>query len=149
MATTMRIKNGGKICTYSKDGVTVKAPIIDWSDSDVERFIEIYNVTLSKAYTVYGMDRTGCCGCPFARDLKNNLYQLYKFEPGMYKVAMHYFRDVYIAQNVILDFDTDYEKERLLLWLEDGGYFDQRLEMLEKLRPEKIKASYTDKGKFK
>ena len=48
-----------------------------------------------------------------------------------------------------LPFDEEYEKKRKEKWLEDGGYFDIRLEMIKKYRPEKIKPSYTDKNKFK
>lgn len=149
LATLKRLANGGKLCTYVKDGCTVKMPIIDWTDEDVEMFVEKYNVPLSKAYTEYGMTRTGCMGCSFSRDLKDNLEILYKYEPNRYKASMFYLEDVYIAQNIKLPFDEEYEKKRKEKWLEDGGYFDMRLEMLKKYRPEKIKPSYTDKNKFK
>ena len=144
-----RLANGGKICTYVKDGRIVKAPIIDWTDEDIDMFIERYDVPLSKAYTKYGMTRTGCMGCPYSRDLKNNLEVLYRYEPNRYKASMFYLKDVYIAQNIKLPFDEQYENERKEKWIEDGGYFDMRLEMIKKYRPEKIKASYTDKNKFK
>ena len=88
-------------------------------------------------------------GCPYSRDLKNNLEVLYRYEPNRYKASMYYLKDVYIAQNIRLPFDEKYENERKEKWLEDGGYFDIRLEMIKKYRPEKIKPSYTDKNKFK
>ena len=37
-----------------------KLPIIDWTDKDIEDFINEYNVPLSKAYTEQGYERTGC-----------------------------------------------------------------------------------------
>ena len=99
-----RIKNGGKLCTYYKGKIMIKAPIIDWTDEDINRFIEKYNIPLSRAYTEYGMTRTGCYGCPFSLDIAGNLYILYKYEPNRYKGAMHFLKDVYIAQDVKLPF---------------------------------------------
>lgn len=107
-----RIKNGGKLCTYYSGKILVKAPIIDWTDEDIEQFIKMYDIPLSKAYTKYGLTRTGCYGCPFALDLENNLKILHDYEPNRYKAAMHFLKDVYIAQNVKLPFNEDYERER-------------------------------------
>lgn len=102
-----------KICTsVDSKGIIKKAPIIDWSNEDVNDFVERYNVPLSKAYKVYGLDRTGCMGCPFGLQIAKNLEILHTFEPNRYKASMHWLKDVYIAQNVILPFDEDYERER-------------------------------------
>lgn len=128
-----RESQGGKICTSSKDGIIIKMPIIDWSNDDVDQFIEKYNVPLSKAYTEYGLKRTGCMGCPFAVSIASNLEVLWKYEPNRYKASMHWLKDVYIAQNVILPFDENYEKERKQKW--EDEYFDMRNEMLMKYRP--------------
>lgn len=107
-----RIKDGGKPCTWLKKGVIYKAPIIDWSNDDVEQFITDYNVPLSDAYTKFGFQRTGCMACPFSQQLDKDLQYLYDHEPNRYKAAMHWLKDVYIAQNVILPFDEAYERER-------------------------------------
>ena len=50
--------------------------------------------------------------CPFARDVDNDLKYLYFHEPNRYKASMFWLKDVYIAQNVVLPFDEDYERER-------------------------------------
>lgn len=128
-----RVINGGKLCTYSKHGVIYKLPIIDWSDEDVEEFVEKYNVPLSDAYTKYGFDRTGCMACPFAKRIEYNLKYLYEHEPNRYKAAMHWLQDVYIAQNVVLPFDEAYERERVRMWR--TTYEPMRQEMLRKYRP--------------
>lgn len=128
-----RLKNGGKLCTYYNGKVMVKAPIIDWTDEDIEDFIKEYNVPLSKAYTVYGMKRTGCYGCPFSLDLEDNLRILHDHEPNRYKAAMYFLKDVYIAQNVKLPFDTKYERERDHKWKTE--YLEMRNEMLKAYRP--------------
>ena len=133
MQAERRAKNGGKICTFQAHGKTKKAPIIDWSESDVDEFVSKYNVPLSDAYTKYGFFRTGCMACPFAWDLPHDLKYLHDYEPNRYKAAMHWLKDVYIAQNVVLPFDEAYERERERTWRE--LYEPMRQEMLRKYRP--------------
>ena len=129
-----RIGTGGKICTaVSKDGFIKKSPIVDWTDDDVEGFIKRYDVPLSKAYTEYGFTRTGCMACPYAKDVGHNLQYLHDYEPNRYKASMHWLKDVYIAQNVILPFDLEYERERAKMWRE--VYEPMRQEMLRIYRP--------------
>lgn len=110
----------------------VKQPIVDWTDDDVDQFIEYYKVPLSRAYTEYGMDRTGCMGCPFSKYIKENLEVLYKYEPNRYKASMFWLKDVYIAQNVELPFDEAYEEEREKKWHET--YHEMRERMLAQHR---------------
>lgn len=133
LSAERRVKDGGKICTYTSHGSLYKAPIIDWTDDDVEEFIKAYNVPLSKAYTEYGFHRTGCMACPFARSVDKDLEYLHDHEPNRYKAAMHWLKDVYIAQNVVLPFDADYERERERTWRD--LYEPMRQEMLRKYRP--------------
>ena len=147
LSLNKRIKNGGKLCTYYKGKIMIKAPIIDWTDEDIDRFIEKYNVPLSRAYTEYGMTRTGCYGCPFSLDIADNLHILYKYEPNRYKGAMHFLKDVYIAQNVKLPFDLEYEKEREDKWKNE--YEDMRIEMLEKYKPDSRSLKSYKKKKLK
>lgn len=135
LATLKRLKNNGKLCTAIKKGYTVKMPIIDWTSEDIEQFIKEYNVPLSRAYTDYGLERTGCFLCPFNLQIKDNLEKLYIYESNRYKAAMHWLKDVYIAQNVILEFDEYYEKERVEKW--NTSYDRMRYEMMLKYRPQK------------
>ena len=123
----------GRICTAVSHGMIQKSPLIDWADEELEEFIEKYNVPLSKAYTDYGFKRTGCMCCPYSRNLKNDLTYLYNHEPNRYKASMHWLKDVYIAQNVVLPFDEEYEKERKQMWRD--VYEPMRQEMLRKYRP--------------
>lgn len=102
-----------KLCTtVDKHGFIKKTPIIDWSDNDLEEFIKKYGVPLSDAYTKHGFRRTGCMCCPFSQQLTKDLSYLYYHEPNRYKASMHWLKDVYIAQNVVLPFDEAYERER-------------------------------------
>lgn len=103
-----------KICTsVDSKGFIKKTPIVDWSDDDLEEFIKQYKVPLSDAYTKYNFHRTGCMACPYSfKWLRESLEYLYHHEPNRYKAAMYWLKDVYIAQNVVLPFDEDYERER-------------------------------------
>jgi 3'-phosphoadenosine 5'-phosphosulfate sulfotransferase (PAPS reductase)/FAD synthetase len=141
-----RVNNGGQLCTKyktigsgkNKRKMIIKMPIIDWSNEMIQMFRERERVPLSKAYTEYGCKRTGCAFCPYAfnkKDVSERLEILYKYEPKMYKYAMATMKDVYIAQDIELPFDSDYEFERKQKWL--TTYDKQRYEMIEKYRPEK------------
>ena len=137
-STLKRLSLGGKICTKTKGKYLVKLPIVDWTNEDIETFIEKYNVPLSKAYTEQGYERTGCFMCPFSLQIEQNLTKLHEYEPNRYKASMVWLEDVFIAQNVKLPFDEAYEKKRKEKWTQPGGLFDMRLEMLERYRPEKL-----------
>lgn len=141
--TGIRTSEGGirslqyKSCTsvkHVKDREIVhKMPIFDWSDEVIEEFIEQYQVELSRAYTEYGLDRTGCIGCPFAKDIDKNLEVLFKFEPKKYKAVMNWLSDVYIQQEVILPFDPNYMEKYYEM---EPIIAARRYEMLLKYRPE-------------
>jgi len=128
-----RSSKGKRLCTSISGNVIKKAPIIDWNDEDIEGFIDQYNVPLSDAYTKYGFHRTGCMACPYAQDVDKSLEYLYFHEPNRYKAIMHWLKDVYIAQNVVLPFDEAYEREREREWR--TRYEPMRQEMLRKYRP--------------
>lgn len=109
-------------------------PIFDWSNEVVELFIKKYNIKLSDAYEKYGMVRTGCMGCPFGQNLKQELKILYDHEPNKYKATMFWLKDVYMNQMVECEWDEDYMNEyrEFLPTLET-----RRQEMLDKFRPKK------------
>lgn len=127
-------QRSGNICTtINKHGMIIKNPIIDWDDEMCDEFVKRYSVPLSRAYTEYGLSRTGCFCCPFAQDIVGNLENLHKNEPNRYKAALFYLKDVYIAQGVELPFDADYMAEYTEKWKE---YDAMRHEMLQTYRPD-------------
>lgn len=129
-----RINSGDKRpCTHVSGGVTSVSPIFDWADDICEEFIQKYNVPLSRAYTEYGENRTGCFLCPYGLDVDKRLESLHTYEPNKYKAALYFLKDVYIAQGVELPFDLDYMKKYKEKWVE---YEKMRYEMLKKYRPD-------------
>lgn len=137
----VRVAEGGaramayKTCTVVTENKGKKhimsLPIYDWSDEIVEEFIEYYNIKLSDAYEVYGCKRTGCIGCPFSPNLKEELKVLYEYEPLKYKAIMKWMQDVFVYQMVECDWDNDYMEElnRMKPIIEQ-----RRQEMMDKFR---------------
>lgn len=77
---------------------TMYFPLFWWSNEDKARYIKENNIILSDCYTKYGLERTGCVGCPFGRKLEEELNILEEFEPKLYRVATTVFKPVYDAQ---------------------------------------------------
>ena len=70
-------------------------PIFWYSNSDKEYYEKHFSVEHSKCYTMYGMKRTGCCGCPYGRDFEKELEIIQKYEPKLYKACINIFGQAY------------------------------------------------------
>ena len=70
-------------------------PLYYVSDKDKAWYKENYNIRYSDAYEVYGMKRTGCCGCPISYRATDDLELIRPFEPGLVQAAWHVFGDSY------------------------------------------------------
>ena len=139
-----RISSGDKRpCTHISGGIASVSPIFDWTDDICEDFIQKYSIPLSRAYTEYGEERTGCFLCPYGLDVDKRLEVLHTYEPNHYKAALYFLKDVYIAQGVELQFDEDYMREYKEQWIE---YEPMRYEMLKKYRPDCMICKKYEKG---
>ena len=70
-------------------------PILYFSDADRCEYEELYNVVHSKCYTEYGLDRTGCAGCPFGREYQCEKDVIKQYEPRLSKAIENMWADVY------------------------------------------------------
>ena len=70
-------------------------PLFFYKDSDKEEYENHYDVTHSKCYTEYGLERTGCVGCPYGKDFKFELRVAEKYEPKLYVAVNNVFGDSY------------------------------------------------------
>lgn len=52
-------------------------------------------IRFSDCYEVYGMKRTGCCGCPFNPNIADDLQAMYEYEPRLFKACMNVFGQAY------------------------------------------------------
>lgn len=71
-------------------------PCFWWKDKDKELFEEYRDIEHSVAYTVYGFKRTGCAGCPYNSNYKNDLSILQVYEPNLAKAVNIIFKEVYV-----------------------------------------------------
>ena len=70
-------------------------PLYYVSDKDKAWYKDRYNIKYSDAYEVYGLTRTGCCGCPISYKAVEDLEKIGKYEPNVVKAAWNIFGDSY------------------------------------------------------
>lgn len=70
-------------------------PLYYVSDDDKEWYKQTWGVKYSDAYEVYGMKRTGCCGCPISYRATEDLELIRPHEPNLVKAAWNVFGDSY------------------------------------------------------
>ncbi len=66
-------------------------PLYYVTDSDKEWYKNYYKIKYSDAYEVYGLTRTGCCGCPISHKAVDDLEKIRPFEPNVVKAAWNIF----------------------------------------------------------
>lgn len=77
------------------DGISKYRPIFWFVNQDKEEYEMIFNVTHSACYTKYGMDRTGCAGCPFGKYFERELEIIQEHEPKLYVAVNNIFKESY------------------------------------------------------
>ena len=70
-------------------------PLYYVSDSDKQWYKDYYGIRYSDAYEVYGMKRTGCCGCAISSRATEDLELIRPFEPNLVKAAWNVFGESY------------------------------------------------------
>lgn len=70
-------------------------PLYYVSDKDKEWYKENFGLRYSDAYEVYGLKRTGCCGCPISHRAVDDLELIRPYEPNVVKAAWNIFGKSY------------------------------------------------------
>lgn len=81
--------------TENSDGQFRLKPLYYVSDYDKDWYKDRYGVKYSDAYEVYGLSRTGCCGCPISYRAVEDLEKIKPYEPNVVKAAWNIFGDSY------------------------------------------------------
>jgi 3'-phosphoadenosine 5'-phosphosulfate sulfotransferase (PAPS reductase)/FAD synthetase len=89
------VRSAATTCYSDRKQYAVYKPLFWYTDSDKRYYEQHFGVTHSECYTKYGMKRTGCVGCPFAKDLGKELAIYDTYEPKMGKACRHIFKDTY------------------------------------------------------
>lgn len=66
-------------------------PLYYVTDADKAWYKEYYGIRYSDAYEVYGLTRTGCCGCPISYKAVDDLEKIRPYEPNVVKAAWNIF----------------------------------------------------------
>lgn len=85
-----------KSCFEEKNnGVDKYMPLWWWSNETKRIFKGTEGIRYSDCYEIYGMKRTGCCGCPFNLNIADDLQAMYEYEPRLLKACMNVFGQAY------------------------------------------------------
>ena len=77
------------------DGKYRFKPLYYVTDKDKAWYKDYYNIRYSDAYEVYGLTRTGCCGCPISYKAVDDLEKIRPYEPNVVKAAWNLFGQSY------------------------------------------------------
>jgi 3'-phosphoadenosine 5'-phosphosulfate sulfotransferase (PAPS reductase)/FAD synthetase len=89
-------KDNTTLCfTETADGSYRLRPLYYVSDQDKAWYKERFGIRYSDAYEVYGLTRTGCCGCPISYKAVDDLKKIGKYEPNVVKAAWNIFGKSY------------------------------------------------------
>ena len=70
-------------------------PLYYVTDEDKAWYKNHYGIRYSDAYEVYGLTRTGCCGCPISYKAVEDLEKIRPYEPNVVKAAWNIFGKSY------------------------------------------------------
>lgn len=96
MRSVPRKDNTALCFTETADGKYRFRPLYYVNDKDKAWYKETYNIRYSDAYEVYGLTRTGCCGCPISYKAIDDLEMIRPYEPNLVKAAWNVFGKSYL-----------------------------------------------------
>lgn len=89
-------KDNTSLCfTETSSGQYRLRPLYYVSDKDKAWYKAEYGIRYSDAYEVYGLTRTGCCGCAISYKAAEDLELIGQYEPKIKKAAWNIFGDSY------------------------------------------------------
>ncbi len=95
MRSVPRKDNTALCFTETGDGQYRFRPLYYVSDKDKAWYKERFGIRYSDAYEVYGLTRTGCCGCPISYKAVDDLELIRPYEPNVVKAAWNIFGKSY------------------------------------------------------
>lgn len=110
ICTGIRRAEGGtratayKSCFDRDDEIANFRPLFWLSNNDRIEYENKYGIIHSICYTKYGLKRTGCVGCPFARNFEEEIAIIKKYEPELYIACMNIFEKSYNYRREFLNY---------------------------------------------
>lgn len=99
-----------KNCYFTNGKMKNYYPILHWTDEDKKEYIEENNIKHSDCYEVWGMDRTGCAGCPFGRESQEELAIIEKYEPKLLIAVKKLFEEAYVLEENVKQYRKTHKK---------------------------------------
>ena len=99
-------------------------PLYYVSDKDKAWYKEFYRIRYSDAYEVYGLTRTGCCGCPISYMAVDDLALIGTYEPNVAKAAWNIFGESYRYRQLYNEYKARRDAERKMSAMRSGGQLD-------------------------
>ena len=109
MRSVPRKDNTALCFTETASGQFRLRPLFYVSDKDKAWYKEHYGIKYSDAYEVYGLTRTGCCGCPISYKAVDDLEKIKPYEPNVVKAAWSIFGDSYLYRRQY----NEYKEKRM------------------------------------
>lgn len=109
MRSVPRKDNTALCFTETSSGQYRLRPLYYVSDKDKAWYKETYGVKYSDAYEVYGLERTGCCGCPISYRAVADLEMIRPYEPNVVKAAWNVFGRSYEYRRLY----NEYKRKRI------------------------------------
>lgn len=109
MRSVPRKDNTALCFTETSSGQYRFRPLYYVTDTDKAWYKDYYGIKYSDAYEVYGLTRTGCCGCPISYKAVDDLELIRPYEPNVVKAAWNIFGKSYEYRAKY----NEYKKERL------------------------------------
>ena len=91
MRSVPRKDNTALCFTETSSGQYRFRPLYYVTDKDKAWYKEQFGIRYSDAYEVYGLTRTGCCGCPISYKAVDDLELIRPYEPNVVKAAWNIF----------------------------------------------------------
>lgn len=112
MIMGVRKAEGGQRAAAYKDQIFLNShykidffiPIFYFTDTDRLEYEREFNIVHSKCYTLYGLKRTGCAGCPYGREYHGEKNLIETFEPKLSKAIENMWGEVYEYTNKYHEF---------------------------------------------
>lgn len=95
MRSVPRKDNTALCFTETSSGQFRLRPLYYVRDSDKQWYKDYYGIRYSDAYEVYGLTRTGCCGCAISYKAVEDLEMIRPYEPNLVKAAWAIFGKSY------------------------------------------------------
>lgn len=111
MRSVPRKDNTALCFTETSSGQYRLRPLYYVSDADKAWYKWYYGLWYSDAYEVYGLTRTGCCGCPISYKAVEDLEKIRPYEPNLVKAAWNIFGKSYLYREKY----NAYKKKRMEL----------------------------------